>query len=239
MASYHSVAASFGRDAHNYDAARRLLIPCFDDFYGTALRLLRDTMAERGVGAPTVLDLGAGSGLLSAMIAAVYPGAALTLVDLADPMLAVARDRLAGHGRVEMIGADYSDPDLLAGRRFDAVVSALSIHHLGDADKAAVSARIHNWLAPGGIFINADQVLGDCAASTARHRQVWLADVRRAGACESQIDQAIDRMRADKSVTYTTHLRLMRDAGLAPVDCAYKNQGFAVFWGTRPTGSAA
>jgi tRNA (cmo5U34)-methyltransferase len=58
-------APVFDAHAAAYDAMRRRFIPCFDAFYGTALRLIADWTT----GEPfRVLDLGAGTGLLSAMI---------------------------------------------------------------------------------------------------------------------------------------------------------------------------
>src|SRR5260370_32167568 len=89
------------------DRARRKLVPCFDDFYRTALELLPfapDAHFE-------VLDLGAGTGLLSAMIAAAFPKARLTLFDLTPEMLMIARARLKPLGkRVRFVTADSPPP---------------------------------------------------------------------------------------------------------------------------------
>ena len=43
---------------------------------------------------------------------------------------------------------------------FDIVISSLAIHHLEDEQKQKLYGQIHNLLHTGGIFINADQVLG-------------------------------------------------------------------------------
>ena len=67
----------FDEHAARYDAERHRLIPPFDAFYGTAvsaLDLLPDPPRR-------VLDLGAGTGLLSARVAAAHPGARVTLLD--------------------------------------------------------------------------------------------------------------------------------------------------------------
>src|SRR5260370_8023901 len=77
-----------GADAD--DRMRRKLVPCFDDFYRTALELL-PFAPDAGF---EVLDLGAGTGLLYAMIAAAFPKARLTLFDLTPEMLMMARARL-------------------------------------------------------------------------------------------------------------------------------------------------
>src|SRR5262245_36652604 len=87
-----NVAASFSRTAETYDSARRKLVPCFDKFYGSAVRLLRFAKEEP----ITVLDLGAGTGLLSAWILEAFPNARLRLADISEPMLVRARERFAG-----------------------------------------------------------------------------------------------------------------------------------------------
>jgi len=59
-----TIAQGFDRAVPGYDAARRKLVPCFDKFYGWAVRLLPFSGADP----IRVLDLGAGTGLLSTRI---------------------------------------------------------------------------------------------------------------------------------------------------------------------------
>ena len=84
------------------------------------------------------------------------PDAELVLLDGAGEMLAEARERLGD--RASYVTADLGDP--LPDGPWDAVVSALAIHHLDAAGKRDLFARVHDVLAPGGMFVNAEQVLG-------------------------------------------------------------------------------
>src|SRR5690242_877501 len=112
------VGELFDRAAQRYDQARRQLVPCFDDLYSVALALLPADRSRR----LRILDIGAGTGLLSAFIAAMYPNAELTLIDIAADMLARARERLGEHGgRVRIQLLDMTELDGLG--RFDLVVS--------------------------------------------------------------------------------------------------------------------
>ena len=83
-----SVAAAFDAVAGEYDAARRRLVPCFGAFYDTVLQLVGEWEPPPRA---RVLDLGAGTGLLAAMIRAAHPDCVLTLVDLSPAMLDEAR----------------------------------------------------------------------------------------------------------------------------------------------------
>ena len=89
----------FGQAAGDYDRIRPELVPGFDRFYGAVLESIpfREEQEIR------VLDLGAGTGLLSAVVAGRFPRARVTLVDLSVEMLRVARRRFAGEqSRVEV-----------------------------------------------------------------------------------------------------------------------------------------
>lgn len=68
-----------------------------------------------------VLDLCSGSGALAAYVAHYLPEAEITAVELSSEALAFTRANLPD--RVRLLQADAADPTLLAGERFDLVVS--------------------------------------------------------------------------------------------------------------------
>lgn len=227
-----SIQRAFDQAAADYDQLRRKFIPCFDDFYGAALSLLPRPSVCGDDRPLRLLDLGAGTGLLSAMALEEIPLARATLVDLAPQMLAQARARLAGLGeRVEIIVADYLEAPLPGP--FHAVMSSLSIHHLEDADKRRIFAKAHGLLAPGGVFVNADHVLGATPAVEERYQAWWLKLVTQAGVTPAQMAQARQRMTYDRLAPLEDQLAWLRAAGFADVDCHYKNRGFAVYAGRK------
>lgn len=223
-----NVGASFAADATIYDRSRCQLIPCFDDFYGVAVEQATHERAD----ALQVLDLGAGTGLLSAFFADAFPNARFTLVDAAAEMLDRARERFARDaGRFRCLTLDYATESLPGA--FDLVISCLSIHHLRDVEKAGLFGRIHEALRSGGAFINADQVLGETPAVDARNRAAWLAGVHRLGVSPSDLHAAQQRMTHDRPATLADQLGWLTDAGFCEVNCAYKNGMFVVYSGRR------
>jgi tRNA (cmo5U34)-methyltransferase len=223
-----SAATAFNLTAREYDRARRQLVPCFDSFYRAAVELLpfaRDRVIK-------VLDLGSGTGLLAGFVAEAFPFAELTLVDLAPEMLALARERMAPvAGRVRFIVSDYSCQPIMGV--FDAIVSALSIHHLSHSDKRALFGKAYAALAPGGVFVNAEQVMGATAEAERRNRARWICEVRERGVAEADLAAALERMKHDIPAPLDIQLEWLQAAGFRDVDCVYKSGMFAVYGGFK------
>jgi tRNA (cmo5U34)-methyltransferase len=221
--------AWFDRWVGRYDAERRILVPCFDDFYGTAVEV-----AALGRSGPVrVLDLGAGTGLLAAALASALPEATFVLLDEAPAMLEQARERLSPLAdRVETVVADLVDP--LPPGEFDVIASALAIHHLPDDGKADLYARAADALAPGGVFVNAEQVAGPTASLDERYRERWDAHTRALGADDEMLAAAAERMAIDLPSSVPAQLDMLRAAGLADVDCLFRSWRFAVLAGWKP-----
>jgi tRNA (cmo5U34)-methyltransferase len=218
----------FDRHAGDYDAQRRRLVPPFDAFYATAVGAL-DLIA-----APPqrILDLGAGTGLLSRLVAAAQPQAQLTLLDGSPAMLDQARGALGD--RAQYVVADLADA--LPEGPWSAIVSALAIHHLEHDQQADLLVRAHAALVPGGIFVNAEQIEGATPALAQVYADWHHRRVLEAGGTEAEWQAAVERMRADRRVPVATFVGWLRDAGFADVDCRFKDHRFAVMVARRDGG---
>jgi tRNA (cmo5U34)-methyltransferase len=223
-----NVKQIFDHAAADYDRPRRQLVPSFDAFYGAALEQIPYGRDEHF----RVLDLGAGTGLLSALVLEAFPNATFTLVDLSAEMLDRARQRFADRVgfQFELVDLEQRAP---AGAH-DVAISALALHHIEPANLQGVFTRIFSALEKGGMFINADQTLGTSAENEQKYSQAWHRAIRAQGTSEEDIAAAVERLKVDKTATLEDQLRWLRAAGFVDVDCWYKNYRFAVYSGRKP-----
>ena len=212
--------------ASYYDQQRRKLIPCFEEFYGSAVSVISCSSEN-----PEVLDIGSGTGLFSSFLLEKYPSARLTLIDLSENMLDVARERFEKISSVSYILGDYLTYSL--HRSFDVIISALSIHHHPDREKTALFKKCYDLLRGGGIFVNADQVKGDTAFLEALNKGYWKRKIESSGLTQEEIDSAYDRIKLDRMATMSDQIAWMRQCGFSDVDFIYRNYSFAVFFGRR------
>ncbi|MCG5053170.1 MAG: methyltransferase domain-containing protein [Myxococcales bacterium] len=148
----------------------------------------------------TVLDFGAGTGLLTGAIAPKV--GSVFAVDTSPAMLAQLTAKLASSGKVEPVCQDLLAAPL--GRRVDLIISAMAMHHVQDT--AALLRTFFEHLVPGGRVALADldrepgdfhppEVEGvfhhgfDRDAFTALLRQAGFTDVHFDTACSVDKDE--------------------------------------------------
>ena len=224
-----SIQNIFNEYASQYDGIRKKLIPCYDDFYRIAIEIIpfeKDKNID-------VLDLGAGTGLMTGLVASNYPNAHIHLIDVAENMLSKAKENLRYfNNEFEFIVSDYSKMDSL-DNKYDVVISVLSIHHLEAVEKQELFTAIYPLLKSGGVFINADQVLGDTEAIDKIYRSKWIEQVKENGVNEEELNAAFERMKADKMSTLSSQMKWLKEAGFVNVNFWFKNYSFVVFSGAK------
>jgi tRNA (cmo5U34)-methyltransferase len=223
-------AATFDAHASEYDAHRRRLIPPYDAFYGNAVGALQGLIPG---GPKRVLDLGAGTGLLARHVLEAHPEARVTLLDGAAAMLDEARQALGENA--DYLVADLKDP--LPGSDWCAIVSGLAIHHLADDEKRDLFRRAHAALAPGGVFVNAEQIKGPSPRFDKLNADWHEQQAKAAGATDADWRAAERRMEHDQCSTVEDQLTWLREAGFEDADCVFKDHRFAVLVARRATSS--
>ncbi|MBI3698143.1 MAG: class I SAM-dependent methyltransferase [Acidobacteria bacterium] len=121
-----------------------------------ALELIAKAATGLNPDAGALLDIGCGAGNFTLKLLETLPNLDITLIDLSEPMLARARQRI---GRpVTALHGDIRDLEL-GTERFDIVLAGAVLHHLrGEQEWRAVFQKIHASVKPGGSFWISDLV---------------------------------------------------------------------------------
>jgi tRNA (cmo5U34)-methyltransferase len=226
----------FNQGASSYDKQRKHVIPCLEDLY----RITSDLATVTG-SQPKILDLGAGTGLLTSYIHERYPRGHFTLLDLSEEMLEVARSRMNNapennysennDPNFSYIVGDYLKHDF--GETYDIIVSSLSIHHLEHQDKEFLYQKIYQHLNQGGVFINADQVSGPHPANEEEYQRNWMEKIDVGSLSESEKKIILDRMKLDNPASLQDNLKWLEEIGFKDVDVYYKYYNFVVLYGMK------
>jgi len=116
-----------------------------------------------------VVDLGSGNGQLSIPLA--LKGAQVLGVDVSPAMTGALRSEAnrLGLDNLAAVTAPIEELDLPPASA-DLIVSSYALHHLRDADKAALVNAAAQWLRPGGRLVIADMMFG--RGASARDREI-------------------------------------------------------------------
>lgn len=222
----------FDKQAATYLGPREKLVPQLERFYGMVPEAVGLVAPEPGrEGEPLrILDLGAGTGMLSAVVAEHFPQARFTLFDFSPRMLEQARGIL-GEG-IEVLTGDMYEG--IPEGPWDAVISALAIHHMTDPGKRAVYESVFRELRPGGIFVNAEHILGETPALQEHYAEWHRWQAFEKGLTEAEWTDTVERMSHDHLTPLSVQLAWLSEIGFEDVDCLLKDHGFAVFSGRRP-----
>lgn len=217
-----NIEEQFNYIAKEYDINRKKFIPCFDDYYENTTKFILSNIVKP----KRVLDLGAGTGLLSYFWYQQCPSAEYVLVDIADEMLKIARERFAGIDTVSYQILDYSKG--LPKGEFDVIASALSIHHLENEEKQKLFAQIYDKLPSGGLFVNYDQF---CAGEDGMNEwfdSYWEKQLANSGLSEQDIELWKERRKLDKECSVEEEIDMLSKCKFKTVKCVYTYQKFSV-----------
>jgi tRNA (cmo5U34)-methyltransferase len=188
----------------------------------------------------TFLDLGAGTGAAARAILAEYPHANGILCDFSLEMMAEGRPLLEPYaGRYRYVELDMTSGAWPAEvpSAIDAVVSALSIHHLPDARKRGVFAEIHAHLAPGGWYLNFDPVRAPDETLETFWQRVndrYDPEAPYKRAHRTPQEQARWENHVRYMIPLAPQLEWLHEAGFEHIDVFWKRLDWVIYGGQRP-----
>ena len=222
-----NIKEQFNIVAQEYDSNRKKFIPCFSDYYENTTKFIISNIEKP----KRVLDLGAGTGLLSSFWYQECPSAEYVLVDIADEMLNIARKRFDGISSISYQVLDYSKE--LPSGDFDVIASALSIHHLENEDKQKLFSKIYDKLSNGALFVNYDQFCGRQSEMDEWFNSYWESQLATSGLTEHDIELWRERQKLDRECSIEEEIEMLRKSGFKTVECVYSYQKFSVIMAVK------
>jgi tRNA (cmo5U34)-methyltransferase len=196
-----------------------------------AMALVARAAAATTPHARHVLDVGCGGGNYTLKLLEQVPNLDVTLIDLSQPMLDRARERVgrATAGHIKTIQGDIRQIEL-PDSEFDIVLAAAVLHHLRtDKERQNVFAAFHRALRPGGSVWVFDLVESSMPAVQQLMRQQYGEYLTRLKdeAHRDHVFAYVEKEDTPRPLLF--QLDLLGQVGFAQVEVLHKNLCFAAF----------
>lgn len=193
------------------------------------------------------LDIGCGDGILTSFILQQYPSASSVLLDISEPMLQAAKEKLVNYNeKLEFLLLDYGDSQWIERLKtfgpFDVIVSGFSIHHQNDSRKQELYSEIFELLEPGGLFLNLEHVSSSSEWVSHLFEECFIDSLynmylrNNTGKTRQEAADDFNR-RDDKEANILAPVEKqcewLRNIGFQDVDCYFKVFEFALFGGRK------
>jgi tRNA (cmo5U34)-methyltransferase len=224
MSNEHRVAGHLGMVADEYDETIRRLVPHYGRMLATVVQWLEGHVPPGGL----IVDLGAGTGGLSAAILAALPDVRVRLVDIDPNMLEVAAARCSAYdGRYELREGRFED-EL---PRCHAVVASLALHHVErHADKRELYQAVLDALEPSGLVVVGDALLYPDGPERSRMVEALFGHMEQTGFSRTEARAHFAQWQEeDFYVSLPDELRLLAEAGFHRPDVFWRDGIIAVY----------
>lgn len=204
-----------------------------------ALELITSAAAVTNPTATHFLDVGCGAGNYSLKLLEKLPNLNVTLIDLSEPMLKRARERIenvtnshfgfAQCRRIHTIQTDIREANL-GEAQFDIIMAAAVLHHLREeAEWRAVFQKFYRALKPDGSLWISDLVTHTAVPiqqmMTERYGD-YLAELKDEAYCD-HVFAYIAQEDSPRSLLF--QIDLLRQVGFGQLEILHKNSLFAAF----------
>lgn len=202
-------------NAMEYDENINSTIPFYNEFHNQTIDVVKN-MEYRQI---NWLDIGCGTGTLTAKAAETFQDAYFLLVDPSAEMIEQAKKNMQGKR------ADFrlaSSIELYYVNHFQVVTAIQAHHYMKKEERKKALANIYQALQPGGIFIGFENVLPESEFLKAFELKRWGNYQLRMGKSEQEVETHKSRCgRNYFPLTVPEHIKLLTDA---------KFQYVNVFW---------
>lgn len=223
------IKSNFEEKALGYDTLTKNIIPYYEEMLN-ALLIAAPFSKDDNI---DVMDLGCGTGMVALKAKQIFPNAKITCVDLSPNMLELAKARLSPFNGIDYRITDFYEMSF--SNKYHMIVSSLALHHLlNDNDKKTFYQQIYNSLNSGGVFYNADVVLGSSDFIQEKYISKWIEFMKKQYSLEEIMNERLPRYyEEDTPTSLMKHLAMLDDIGFKDIDVIWKYYNFAVYGGVK------
>jgi len=225
-----NVKNHFEEEAREFDQIILKLIP----HYHEMLDGMISSIAYSESDAINIIDLGCGTGMISKLLKEKFPDSIITCFDLSENMIEMSKIKLSKFSGIEYIVDDLRDFDFKEDN-YNVVISSLALHHLEtDEDKKQFYKTIYKGLKPGGVFLNADIVIGSNDFIQQIFMQKWISFMRQHISDDEIMNKWLPKYyEEDRPASLTDHIAWLTQIGFTGIDIIWKYYNFAVYTGRK------
>ena len=200
-----------------------------------SLELITEAARRIVPNAEQLLDIGCGAGNYSLKMLSKLPNLECTLVDLSDPMLDKAYERVSEqtNKNVHVVKGDIREVPLKQNY-FDIILAGAVLHHLrDDQDWETTFKKIYGMLKPGGCFMISDLITQDTEILNDYTWERYGDYLEELGGKDyrKKVLDYVDKEDSPRSMNY--QLDLMKNLGFSKVEILHKNMCFGAFGGIK------
>lgn len=200
-----------------------------------SLELITESAKRICPEAVSLLDIGCGAGNYTLKMLSKLPQLSCTLIDISEPMLNRAYERVAKitDKKINIINEDIRDAHLQENH-YDIILAGAVLHHLReDADWEFVFKKLFMILKPGGCLMISDLVTQDTDVLNNYTWQKYGDYLEKLGGRDYRLKVLAYVEKEDSPRSLNYQLGLMKKVGFKSVEILHKNMCFAAYGGIR------
>lgn len=180
-----------------------------------------------------ILDLGCGTGNLTAAILNHFPNAEIHALDISADILNECKIRFKQHKNIVYHQQDFSTLNF-PENYFDLIISSIAIHHVNDEEKEKLYAQILKMLNPKGIFEFVDQTRGSTEEIYQKYISRWQDEAFKLGSTQENWEMWMEHQNNhDFHTPIVWHLEKLKSKGFKNIDVLWKNIMWAIIYAEK------
>lgn len=231
--SVNEIRARFDKDVERFSNLETGQLATIDA--SISLELITESAKRIVPNASHVLDVGCGAGNYTLMMLSKLPNLHCTLVDLSQPMLDKAVERVSkvSKGKIKSVQADIREAEL-EDHGFEIILAGAVLHHLrDDEDWEQTFTKLYHLLKPGGCLMISDLITQE---NPILDEYTWnrYGDYLEGLGGKDYRKKVLDYVaKEDSPRSMSYQLELMKKVGFSSTEILHKNMCFGAFGGIK------